>query len=45
MINAPETLGNDGMYVLAEMPNQVAATGMTSVSLVPAGRMMFQFSF
>jgi hypothetical protein len=45
MINAPETLGNDGMYVLAEMPNQVAATGMTSISLVPAGRMMFQFSF
>jgi hypothetical protein len=45
MVNAPETLGNDGMYVLNEMPNQVAATGMTSVSLVPAGRMMFQYSF
>jgi hypothetical protein len=45
MINAPEALGNDGMYVLAEMPSQVATTGMQSISLIPSGRMMFQFSF
>jgi hypothetical protein len=45
MINAPEVLGNDGMYVLAEMPSQVATTGMQTASLIPSGRMMFQFAF
>jgi hypothetical protein len=45
MINTPEALGNDGMYVLSEMPDQVETAGMTKIALIPAGRLMFQFSF
>ncbi len=45
MINTPEALGNDGMYVLAEMPSQVATTGLQTASLIPSARMMFQFAF
>jgi hypothetical protein len=45
MFNTPEALGNDGQYVLAEMPSQVATTGMQSDSFIPSARMMFQFSF
>jgi hypothetical protein len=45
MINTPEVLGNDGVYVLTEMPSQVAATGLQTASLIPSGRMVFQFSF
>jgi hypothetical protein len=45
MIHTPEALGNDGMYVLAEMPSQVATTGLQTASLIPSARMMFQFAF
>jgi hypothetical protein len=44
MFNTPEILSNDGMYLLSEMPSQAAA-GIQTASFVPAGRMMFQFTY
>ncbi|HVM31517.1 MAG TPA: porin [bacterium] len=45
MINTPEVLSNDGLYLLSEMPSQAASGTVKTGSLVPAGRMMFQFQF
>jgi hypothetical protein len=49
MLDSLEVAGNDGTYVVAEMPNQVTgATPQTPVTrngFIPAARMMFQFSF
>jgi hypothetical protein len=49
LINAPEALGNDGVYELLEMPSQVtnanATNPLTRNEFVPIGRMMFQLAF
>lgn len=48
--NTPEVKANDGVYVLTEMPSQAASsltppTILPRASLIPSGRMMFQFQF
>lgn len=49
LIDTPESLGNDGVYEIAEMPSQVTnatqANPITRNEFVPIGRMMFQFAF
>jgi hypothetical protein len=49
LIDTPESLGNDGVYEVVEMPSQVSnATGSSPIyrnEFVPIARMMFQFAF
>ncbi len=49
LYNTPESLGNDGTYVIAEMPTQVTNASSTSpisrAAFVSVGRMLFQYSF
>lgn len=49
LIDTPEALDNDGVYLLTEMPTQVSVASdtnpVTRATLVPVGRMMVQYAF
>ena len=49
LIDTPESLDNDGVYLLTEMPTQVTVASntnpITRAALVPVGRMMLQYQF